>query len=141
MSTETSSSAAQAPRRRTDELLTALAERIGGRLNPSTVYGEPIERDGVTVVPVTAIRVGIGAGGGTDPAKGQEGEGGGGGGTATPAGYIELKGGRSRFVPVVHPLRIAALLCGTVLAGLLILRPETTPRRSPIAALAERRRR
>jgi uncharacterized spore protein YtfJ len=141
MSTETSSAAAQPPRRRADELLTALAERIGGRLNASTVYGEPIERDGVTVVPVTAIRVGIGAGGGTDPAKGQEGEGGGGGGSATPAGYIELKGGRSRFVPVVHPVRMAALVCGTLLAGLLILRPDAAPRRSPIAAIAERRRR
>ena len=140
MSSETSS-APQPPRRRTDDLLSALADRIGGRLNASTVYGEPIERDGVTVVPVTAVRIGIGAGGGTDPAKGQEGEGAGGGGTAMPAGYIELKGGRSRFVPVVHPLRMAALVCGTVLAGLLIMRPAATPRRSPIAAIAERRRR
>ena len=123
MSTQpTSSAAAEQPRRRADELLATLADRIGARFSAATVYGTPIERDGVTVVPVAAVRFGVGAGGGSDPSKEQEGEGGGGGG-ATPAGYIELKGGRSRFVPVVHPARMLALICCTVLAGLLIMRP------------------
>jgi uncharacterized spore protein YtfJ len=124
MSTQpTSSAAAEQPRRRADELLATLADRIGARFSAATVYGTPIERDGVTVVPVAAVRFGVGAGGGSDPSKEQEGEGGGGGGGATPAGYIELKGGRSRFVPVVHPARMLALICCTVLAGLLIMRP------------------
>jgi uncharacterized spore protein YtfJ len=118
MSTESS----QAPRRRTDELLTELAERIGAKLTASTVYGAPVERDGVTVIPAAAARLGLGAGGGSDPAKGQEGEGGGGGGGVTPVGYIELKDGRSRFVPVVHPARMLAIVCGAALAGLLIMR-------------------
>jgi uncharacterized spore protein YtfJ len=119
MSTETS----QAPRRRADELLSGLAERIGAKLTASTAYGAPIERDGVTVVPAAAARFGIGAGHGSDPAKGQEGEGGGGGGGVTPVGYIELKDGRSKFVPVVHPARMLAIVSCTILAGLLIVRP------------------
>jgi uncharacterized spore protein YtfJ len=124
MSTEpTFSAAAEQPRRGADELLATLADRIGARFSAATVYGTPIERDGVTVVPVAAVRFGVGAGGGHDPSKKQEGEGGGGGGGATPAGYIELKGGRSRFVPVVHPARMLALIGCTVLAGLLIMRP------------------
>jgi uncharacterized spore protein YtfJ len=83
----------------------------------------------VTVVPVAVARFGIGAGSGMDPSKGQEGEGGGGGGTVTPIGYIELKDGRSRFVPVVHPARMLAIVVGAVIAGLLILRsPWTRPR-------------
>jgi uncharacterized spore protein YtfJ len=65
-------------RRRSDELLSRLAERVGAHVSATNVYGAPIERDGVTVVPVAAARFGIGAGGGSDPAKGQEGEGGGG---------------------------------------------------------------
>ena len=130
MSTEaTSGAAAEQPRRRTDEWLAALADRIGARFSATTVYGAPIERDGVTVVPVAAARLGIGAGSGSDPSKGQDGEGGGGGGGVTPAGYIELKDGRSRFVPVVHPARMLALICGTVLAGLLIMRPVADRRR------------
>jgi uncharacterized spore protein YtfJ len=124
MSSEATSGAAAAPpRRRADELLAALAERIGARFSAATVYGTPIERDGVTVVPVAAARFGIGAGSGSDPSKGQEGEGGGAGGGVTAAGYVELKDGRSRFVPVVHPARMLALICATVLAALLIIRP------------------
>ena len=92
------------PRRRGDELLSTLAERIGGRLGAATVFGAPVERDGVTVIPVAVARFGIGGGSGTDPKKGQEGEGGGGAGSVAPTGYIELKDGRSRFVPVVRPL-------------------------------------
>jgi uncharacterized spore protein YtfJ len=110
-------------------LLATLADRIGARFSAASVYGTPIERDGVTVVPVAAARFGIGAGGGSDPSKGQDGEGGGAGGGVTSAGYIELKDGRSRFVPVVHPARMLAIICCTVLAGLLIMRPVMDRRR------------
>jgi uncharacterized spore protein YtfJ len=115
-------STASVPRRRGDELLSMLAERIGARLGAATVFGTPVERDGVTVVPVAVARFGVGAGSGTDPGKGQEGEGGGGGGGVSPTGYIELKDGRSRFVPVVHPARMLALVLGAVVAALLIVR-------------------
>ena len=114
------------PRRRGDELLSVLAERIGARLGAATVFGAPVERDGVTVVPVAVARFGIGAGSGADAAKGQEGEGGGGGGTVAPAGYIELKEGRSRFVPVGHPARMFSLVLGAVIAALLLVRSTRT---------------
>ena len=117
------------PRRRGDELLSTLAERIGARLGAATVFGAPVERNGVTVVPVAVARFGIGAGSGTDPSKGQEGEGGGGGGAVAPTGYIELKDGRSRFVPVVHPTRMLALALSAVIAAFLIMRsPRVQPR-------------
>jgi uncharacterized spore protein YtfJ len=112
------------PRRRGDELLSALAERIGARLGAATVFGAPVERHGVTVVPVTVARFGFGAGSGSDPSKRQEGEGGGGGGMVAPMGYIEIKDGRSRFVPVVRPARMLALVLGAVIAGLAIIRPK-----------------
>jgi hypothetical protein len=118
------------PQRRTDELLARLAERIGARFDASNVFGTPVERDGVTVIPVATIRLGIGGGGGSDPRKGQEGEGGGGAGTASAAGYIELKDGRSRFVPAVHPARMLLLVCAATLAGLAIMRPLLGGRRA-----------
>jgi uncharacterized spore protein YtfJ len=110
------------PHRRGDELLSMLAERIGARLGAATVFGAPVERDGVTVVPVAVARFGIGAGSGADPSKGQEGEGGGGGGIVAPTGYIELKDGRSRFVPVVHPARMLGLVLAAVVAVFVTMR-------------------
>ena len=115
-------STSSVPRRRGDELLSMLAERIGARLGAATVFGAPVERDGVTVVPVAVARFGIGAGSGADPSKGQEGEGGGGGGIVAPTGYIEVKDGRSRFVPVVHPARMLALILGAAIAVSVIMR-------------------
>lgn len=57
------------------------------------------------------------------PRKGQDGEGGGGPGTASAAGYIELKDGRSRFVPAVDPARMFLLVGAATLTGLAIMRP------------------
>jgi uncharacterized spore protein YtfJ len=119
----------QPPPRRTDDLLATLAERIGARFDAATVFGAPVERDGVTVIPVAAIRFGIGGGGGSDPSKGQGGEGGGGGGSASAAGYIEIKQGHTRFVPVVHPVRMLMLAGALTLAGLAIMRPPLAGRR------------
>jgi uncharacterized spore protein YtfJ len=119
----------QPPPRRTDDLLATLAERIGARFDARTVFGAPVERDGVTVIPVAAIRFGMGGGGGSDPSKGQAGEGGGGGGSAGPAGYIEIKEGRTRFVAVVQPARVLMLIGALTLAGLAIMRPLLAGRR------------
>jgi uncharacterized spore protein YtfJ len=132
VATETDTPTARIPQRRTDELLSLLAERVGARLGAANVFGTAVERDGVTVIPVAAARFGLGAGGGADPGKQQEGEGGGAGGSVTAIGYIELKDGRTRFVPVVHPARMLALVCAAALAGIAIVRPRSAlvdPRR------------
>ncbi len=43
---------ASVPRPRGEELLATLAERVGAQVKSETVFGSPVERDGVTVVPV-----------------------------------------------------------------------------------------
>ena len=103
-------------------MIGALVERYGGRFGASTVFGTPVERAGVTVIPVATARFGFGGGAGWDPDKRQEGEGAGVGGTVTAAGYIELKDGRSRFVPVVHPERMIAMAIAGALAALFVAR-------------------
>jgi uncharacterized spore protein YtfJ len=109
------------PRHRADELLSRLADQVATRSAASTIFGAPVERDGVTIVPVASSRFGFGAGFGEDRPKDQDGGGGGAGGMVVPLGHVELTDGRSRFVPVIHPARMLALLAGGVLAGLLIL--------------------
>jgi uncharacterized spore protein YtfJ len=91
-------------------------ELLGGARDAITVkrvYGDPIESDGVTVVP--AAKVGGGGGGGGD----SEGDGGGGFGLgARPVGAYVIKDGDVRWVPAVDVNRIAGLafLLGLVFA-------------------------
>ena len=126
---------AKPPHRRADEILTTLADHLGGRFTATTVFGSPVEREGVTVIPVAIVRFGFGGGGGEDPSGGQSGEGGGGAGSGAPAGYIEIKDGRSRYVPAVHPARMVAMFCATAVAIMLSLRlgqaRRTVERRRP----------
>src|SRR3989337_961802 len=74
-----------------------------------TVYGEPIEAHGVTVVPVAQTYFGFGAGGGMgrNPSEGGAqqgvGGGGGGGGVVRPIGFIEITSSGARWVPMTRP--------------------------------------
>ncbi|MFN0146044.1 MAG: spore germination protein GerW family protein, partial [Dehalococcoidia bacterium] len=83
-------------------MVTGLIERIGGMASADAVFGKPVEREGLTVIPVASVRWGGGAGGGSGKEAGKEGEGGGGGGgaAAKPVGYIEMSGGEARFVRI-----------------------------------------
>ena len=74
-----------------------LAEKIGVSANASHIYGEPVERDGTTVIPVAKAAYGFGGG------AGNEGSGGGGGISLTPVGYIEIREGNTRFRSIRDP--------------------------------------
>jgi uncharacterized spore protein YtfJ len=85
----------------------SLLERLGQQLSTTataqTVYGTPVERDGITVIPVARARYGFGGGGGSGTQAGNavgSGLGAGAGVSLTPVGYIELREGRSRFRPI-----------------------------------------
>ncbi|MGH2586284.1 MAG: spore germination protein GerW family protein, partial [Dehalococcoidia bacterium] len=82
-----------------DNLVEKVAERLGGSAGVAAVYGTPIERDGVTVIPVAKVRWGFGVGGGSGngPEGSGHGQGGGGGAAAAPVGYIEIRDGEVRF--------------------------------------------
>ena len=95
----------------------SLADRIGARGGAATVFGEPVERDEVTVIPVA--RAGWGFGGGSGNASAGGGEGGGGGALAWPVGYIEIRGAETRFCPIVD-LRPFVIIGALGLAGALV---------------------
>jgi uncharacterized spore protein YtfJ len=92
-----------------DELLEGAREAI----TVKRVYGDPVEGDGVTIVPAAAVRGGGGGGGDS------EGNGGGGFGVqARPVGAWVLRGGEAIWKPAVDFNRIAvfAFLLGLALA-------------------------
>lgn len=119
----------------TDDRLGKLAETLGASVSAQAVFGEPVERDGVTVIPVARVRYGFGGGSGRgggrrrgkkDDATGAEeqyGSGAGGGVQAGPVGYIEVRAGRARFTRIGGPARtllVAAPLAAAALAAAVV---------------------
>lgn len=106
-----------------------LAERLGASATVRVVYGEPVETQGKTVIPIARVAYGFGGGGGSGRAPGPEGApgeqvgsgaGGGGGVKVDPIGVLEMTGEATRFVPIQeHRLVLPALGVGLVV-GLLL---------------------
>ncbi|MEZ5075139.1 MAG: hypothetical protein R2691_09960 [Solirubrobacterales bacterium] len=99
-------------------LLDHLADRIGSRVGASAVFGQPVEREGVTVIGVARAMWGFGGGAGGE--EGEDGAGGGGGGFVSPLGYIEVRESGAEFRPIRDPRLVATAAAATVCAlGLL----------------------
>jgi uncharacterized spore protein YtfJ len=75
------------------------------------VFGDPVERDGTTVIPVAAVR-GAGGGGGGQDAEGSGGGGSGFGLEARPVGAFVVKDGEVRWEPALDLNRV--ILVGQV---------------------------
>ena len=89
------------------------------------VYGEPFEKDGVTVIPAAAIRGGGGGGGGDSGGVGY-------GIVARPVGAFIIKGGEVAWKPAVDATRVA-------LRGMLIPIIALLVFRSVVLAIAKRK--
>jgi len=92
------------------------------------IYGEPYEKDGLTVIPAAVVAGGAGGGSGQDE-KGQEGGGGGFGVSGRPAGAFVIKDGKVSWRPVVDPNRVVAMIGLSVIAY-LVSRPRMTRARA-----------
>jgi len=107
------------------------------------VFGDPYEKDGLTVIPVANVMGGAGAGGGIgvgvrpvgagdeaaahadDDATvglGESGYGMGYGLRASPAGVYVIKGGEVEWKPALDTNRLALQRAGVMIVGLLVLR-------------------
>ena len=99
------------------------------------VFGDPYEKDGVTVIPVANVMGGAGGGGGSSAgvragtgaalvADGapESGYGIGYGMRATPAGVYVIKNGEVEWKPALDVNRVALQRTGAIIAGLFVLR-------------------
>jgi uncharacterized spore protein YtfJ len=94
-------------------------------LSTRTVYADPYEKDGLTVIPAAKVAGGGGGGTGQDD-RGTNGDGGGFGMMARPAGVFIINNGRVRWQPAVDVNRLA-MVVGAVIATALITRALTSP--------------
>ncbi len=96
-----------------------LLERAKDVLSIKRVFGEPIEHDGVLMVPVAIVLGGGGGGMGTGP-DAQEGGGGGFALVARPVGVYVIKNGNVSFEPTIDVSSIVFL--GLILFRTLLRR-------------------
>jgi uncharacterized spore protein YtfJ len=83
-----------------DEMLTGVRDA----LTVKRVYGDPIERDGILIIPAAKLRGG--GGGGSDS---ENNAGGGFGLTAKPVGAFVVRNGTVEFEPAVDVNRVVGL--------------------------------
>jgi uncharacterized spore protein YtfJ len=107
-----------------NDLLERIGQTVGERAHVSTIFGEAVEREGVTVIPVAKARFGFGGGGGSGSREGDEGSGGGGGGGVAvgPIGYIEVRDSGAEFKRISSPTDTLALVAAASLAVLTVKR-------------------
>ena len=90
-----------------------VVEQAREAVTVSRVYGDPYEKNGVTVIPAAIVAGGGGGGSGLDPEKG--GEGAGFGLYSEPIGAYVIKDGAVRWAPAFN-------LNALVIVGLLVIR-------------------
>ena len=83
------------------------------------VFGEPYEKDGVTVIPAARVQGGAGGGSGEDPNSQGRGSGSGFGVTARPVGAFIIRDGDLSWRPAVDVNRI--ILGGQVVVVVALL--------------------
>jgi len=98
------------------DILRAIAEDLG-LPTASTVFGEAVERDGITIIPVAKVQMGIGGGGSEG-----HGYGAGGGLRAKPLGYIEIGNDFAIFRPIRDWAELAPLMIVGGVVGLMLLK-------------------
>lgn len=97
-----------------------LIDRIGdvqGKATVRTVFGDPMEMHGRTIIPVAKVRFGFGMGMGHGKNKDGEtvdddrrhatGGGGGGGAVIRPLAVIEISEGRTKVTPIIDVTRMS----------------------------------
>ncbi len=102
----------------TDDFLEAIAEKLGAVAKADIVFADPIDKNGVTVIPVAKARWGFG--GGSGRTEKERGSGGGGGAVVTPIGFIEIRNGEGIFKRIYEISPWFVALGG--IAGFLLLR-------------------
>ena len=106
----------------------SLSERLATSASARVVYGEPVEAQGKTILPVARVRYGFGGGFGfgqtprdrSESSPQGEGMGGGGGVDVSPLGVVEISDAVTRFVPIDERKRILRA-AGLAFAGGLAL--------------------
>lgn len=102
------------------EFVQSIVDRLHATGNVKTVFGEPIEAKGRTIIPVAKVAYGFGGGAGgtarSDSENDRGGQGVGGGIAVRPAGVSEIRDDTTEFIPFGENKK----LIGVLFLGLLL---------------------
>ncbi len=115
------------------EMLTGARDAI----TVGRVFGEPYEKNGVTILPAASVRGGGGGGSGESPQGEGKGTGGGFGVTARPVGAYVIRGDEVRWEPAVDVTRMALMGQAVALIALLVIRSIVKSRAKAKARIAK----
>lgn len=117
-----------------------VVDRAREALAARPVFGQPYERDGVTVIPVASIRGAAGGGGGEGPSsEGGSGRGTGFGFKAWPVGAYVIREGKVAFRPAIDVGKLVGrFLAGTFAVALLAVLLEPKQGKKEKVAMARR---
>lgn len=106
------------------QVLEVFSNRMNTQVGGHTVYGEPIQAEGKTIIPVSRVAFGLGLGQGSNPNaqpshSGEMGMGMGGGIVAQPVGVLELTPQKTRFIPCQDMRKWLGVLLMGIGIGLL----------------------
>lgn len=97
-----------------------LVDKAKDLITVRQVFGDPIERDGVTVIPAALVRGGGGGGGGTN--ENDSGSGLGFGVSSRPAGSFVIRGDQVEWQPAVDVTRIVQAFAAVLMVFLVFRR-------------------
>jgi uncharacterized spore protein YtfJ len=132
-----------------DSFMERMVDRIGGKASVRAVFGDPIERDGFTIIPVARVRWAFGGGAGgamgtggamgagepgfaadgaatpagdATPGSPSFGSGAGGGATADPIGWLEIGPDGATFQSIVPAMPSPGFMLAVGATAALVLR-------------------
>ncbi len=111
--------------------MTKVEELLSGArdtLTVNRVFGQPYEKNGVTLIPAAAVRGGGGGGEGEDEQQGG-GMGGGFGMSARPVGAYQIKGDEVTWIPAADTTRVIVVGQIVGIVALLVVRSIFKARR------------
>ncbi|MEA1903730.1 MAG: spore germination protein GerW family protein [Actinomycetota bacterium] len=99
-------------------------------LTVKTVFGEPYQSNGVTLIPVAAVRGGVGGGEGEATETTPGGSGGGMGMSARPVGAYQITGDEIVWIPAADVTRVIIMGQIVAIVALLVARSILRRRRT-----------
>jgi uncharacterized spore protein YtfJ len=108
------------------ELMRDVEQTVTSSASVKNIFGEPIQHNGRTVIPVARVAYGFGGGGGSGSGKLPQGEGEGGGAgvgvVALPVGVVDISDEATRYISFAQERKLLGAFAIGALAGMFFLR-------------------